>query len=141
MEKYHGGVSKREIVKDELEEKTTFPCKICNKKFVEDCYLQAHMKNKHSSAKIKSTKSKHFPCEFCNKRFVQDFYLIQHMKREHSSVREKENDEFFDGKESNSTFPCKLCGNVFIKDFYLEKHMQKAHPKAYHSKAGVYLQL
>lgn len=112
-----------------------FKCKICDKEWTDENYLEAHMSTHGQRNKVRScdyceltfpSKGKwyaHFKthfndpsyaCAFCNSSFVTERYLQQHLKF-HSSKQPLLGDSIsgnLDQTEERS-YPCTFCGKTF----------------------------
>ncbi|KAL0850142.1 hypothetical protein ABMA28_012019, partial [Loxostege sticticalis] len=83
---------------------TSFPCVMCNKKFLDKHRLMKHVDNVHS-------KDPEFRCEYCPAQFTAISKLTRHV-RTHAGER---------------SYPCKYCKKTFIKSHHYTRHLRLKH--------------
>ena len=89
------------------EEKKTFSCKSCDKRFTQSRNLKLHINKVHKGQEI-------FPCKSCGKNFTQSNNLTLHINSVHKGQK---------------NFPCKSCNKRFMKFGSLQKHKKTVHEK------------
>ncbi|KAL4705088.1 hypothetical protein ACJJTC_002736 [Scirpophaga incertulas] len=80
----------------------TFPCPVCNKKFVSKVYWTSHYNFYHLN-------KFQYMCEICNKPFISDWRLKNHRQKHHGYSRTRDH-------------TCNVCGKKFYTSSTLRAH-------------------
>lgn len=123
----------RPRIKSYYEERTEFPCHLCEYIGKKECHLEYHIKRNHSQKLI---------CDICDKQFGYNWDLKRHREQVHADASffchicskaykvKKSFDEHLRSHEDGyvkSRFPCPECDKTFSAKQVLDNHIKFKH--------------
>lgn len=123
----------RPRIKSFYDDRTEFPCHLCDYVGKKECHLEYHIKRNHSQKLI---------CEICNKQFGYNWDLKRHREQVHAEASffchicskaykvKKSFDEHLRSHEEGyvkSRFPCTECDKSFSAKQVLDNHIKIKH--------------
>ena len=123
----------RPRIKSFFDDRTAFPCHLCEYIGKKECHLEYHIKRNHSQKLI---------CDICNKQFGYNWDLKRHREQVHAEASffchicskaykvKKSFDEHLRSHEDGyvkSRYPCTECDKTFSAKQVLDNHMKYKH--------------